>query len=260
MTYNIAPENAPWFEHLTDSVDALGEAARVWRIAARSAELAHEQTDPFNRVLHEGRVTGRPGPEATGWNARPFSRSPHSDAVSELERLYLDAKHQTRAEYEHAALLYASGGAWAIRAVRVGEQPTRPTFGVDREGATGRGRLVPGDVGVDVDALKADCYGKASLLEGAYDRLLECLAAGRHAEDIGDQEYVSERDDAEAAECWAIAEGTADAAYAYGQRLREALGFVLLGPRENHRRQLAEQRAVEQAASAVEDEPDGVAR
>lgn len=247
---NLAPANAPWFEHLTDSVDALGNAAREWRLAHQGAELAHDQADPLRRVLHDGKVTGQPGPEAVGWNAKPFTRSPHSKAVFALQRLYLAAMHQACAEYEHAALLYASGAAWAIRAVRAGEQPARVVFGVDDEGDNGRRELVAGDIDAGLDAFKTDRYSKARKVEAAYDRLLECLAAGRYAEEIGDQEYVSERDDAEAAECWAIAEGTADAAYAYGHLLREGLGFVLLTPREEHRKQLAVARA----------EADGVAQ
>lgn len=250
MSYDLAPANAPWFEHLADSVDALGNAAREWKLAHQAAELAHAQTDPMRRVLHDGKVTGQPGPEAVGWNAKPFTRSPHSKAVFALEHLYLAAKYHARAEYDHAALLYASGAAWAIRSVRAGEQPARVVFGVDDEADNGQRELVAGDLAAGVDAFKADHYSKAHKLEDAYDRLLECLAAGRYAEDIGDQEYVSERDDAEAAECWAIAEDTADAAYAYGLLLREALGFVLLGPRETHRKQLAEQRAAQEQATA----------
>ncbi|AVV46432.1 hypothetical protein PYK79_45095 [Streptomyces sp. ID05-04B] len=252
MTYNLAPDNAPWFEHLTDSVDALGNAAREWGLAHRTAELAYEQSDPMRRILHDGKVTGQPGPEAVGWNAKPFTRSPHSKAVYALHSLYTEAMYRARAEYEHAALLYASGAAWAVCRVRAGEQPARVVFGVDDEGDNGQRDLVPGDFGVDVDAFEADRYSNARKLQAVYDRLLECLAAGRYAEDIGDQERVTEQEDAEAAECWAIAEGTADAAYAYGNLLRQALGFVLLGPRQEHRKQLA---AAAEAATAAGSAP-----
>ncbi|MDX2681074.1 hypothetical protein [Streptomyces soliscabiei] len=251
MTYNLAPANAPWFEHLVDSVYALGEAAREWKLACQTAEVAYEQSEPMRRFLHDGKVTGQPGPRAVGWNAKPFTRSPHSKAVYALHTHYMKAKYHARAEYEHAALLYASGAAWAICRVRAGEQPARVVFGVDDEGDNGQRGLVPGDFGAGIRALEADGYSNARTLQAAYERLLECLAAGRHAEEIGEQEYVSERDDAEAAECWAVAEGTADAAYAYGHLLREALGFVLLGPREAHRRQLAEARAAEEQAEAA---------
>ncbi|WP_340382262.1 hypothetical protein U5640_36230 [Streptomyces sp. SS7] len=248
MRYNLAPVNAPWFEHLADSVDALGEAAREWKLAHQAAGLAHEQTDPMRRILHDGKVTGQPGPEAVGFNAKPFTRTPHCAAVFELQRIYMEAKHHTRAEYGHAALLYASGAAWAIRAVRAGEQPARVVFGVETEGDNGQRELVPDDLRLDagLDAFDADRYSKADKLRAACARLTECLGAGEMAAAIGDQEYVSERDDADAAEAWAIAEGGPDAAYAYGHLLREALGFVLLGPRDAHRRQLAEQRAAQE--------------
>lgn len=244
MTYNLAPANAPWFEHLADSVDALGAAAREWKHAHQAAELAHAQSEPLRRVLHDGKVTGQPGPDETSWT-RPFTRSPHSRAVYRIERLYLEAKHHARAEYGHAAMLYASGAAWAVCRVRAGEQPGRVVFVMDREGDGGQRDLVPGDLGVDVEAFEADGYSKADQLQAAYDRLLGCITAGHHAEEIGNQEYVSERDDAEAAEFWAIAEEGADAAYAYGLLLREALGFVLLGPRQEHRKQLADKAAAD---------------
>ncbi|MDQ0829509.1 hypothetical protein QF032_001353 [Streptomyces achromogenes] len=250
MTYNLAPGTAPWFEHLTDSVDALRNAAREWKLAAGAAELACEQSDPMRRVLHDGKVTGQPSPEAVGWNAKPFTRSPHYKAVYALERLHTEAKYRLRAEYQHAALLYASGAAWAVCRVRAGEQPALVVLGVDDEGDNGQRDLVPGDFGANIRTLETDGYSHADKLQAAYERLLECLAAGRHAEDIGNQDYVSERDDAEAAECWAVAEGTADAAYAYGALLRQALGFVLLGPREEYRRQLAARRAAEDAQSS----------
>lgn len=252
MSYNLAPVNAPWFEHLTDSVDALGNAAREWKLAHQAAELAHAQTDPMRRILHDGKVTGQPGPEVTGWNAKPFTRTPHVAAVFELQRLYMHTMHHARAEYGHAALLYACGAAWAIRAVRAGEQPARVVFGVDDEGDNGQRELVPDDLRLDagLDAFEADRYSKADKLKAACARLTECLGAAEAAEAIGDQEYVSERDDADAAEYWAIAEGGPDAAYAYGNLLREALGFVLLGPREEHRRQLAEARAAQEQAEA----------
>ncbi|MEH0547321.1 hypothetical protein QA802_30810 [Streptomyces sp. B21-105] len=251
MTYNLAPANAPWFEHLADGVDALGAAAREWKHAAAAAELAHARSEPLRRVMHDGRVTGQPGPDETGWNARPFNRSPHSRALYKIEHLYLDAMHRVRAEYGHAAMLYASGAAWAVCRVRAGEQPGRVVFGVDREGDWGQRDLVPGDIGVDVEAFEADGYSKADKLQAAYDRLLWCITAGHHAEEIGNQEYVSERDDAEAAECWAIAEEGADAAYAYGLLLREALGFVLIGPRREHRKQLADKAAAAEQPGEV---------
>ncbi|MCZ4609715.1 hypothetical protein O3S80_39305 [Streptomyces sp. Lzd4kr] len=246
MTYNTAPRDAPWFEHLTDSVDALGNAAREWKLAHQAAELAYERTDPMRRILHDGKATGQPGPEAVGWNAKPFTRSPHSRAVFALHTIYLKAKHHARGEYQHAALLYASGAAWGIRAVRVGEQPARVVFGVETEGDNGQREFVPGHFDAGLDAFEADRYSKADQLKAACGRLMDCLGAFEAAEAIGGQEYVSERDDADAAEYWAIAQGTADAACAYGHLLREALGFVLLGPRQEYRKQLAAAREREQ--------------
>ncbi|MFI1030769.1 hypothetical protein [Streptomyces sp. NPDC020951] len=256
MSYNLAPANAPWFEHLADSVDALGEAAREWKLAAAAAETAYEQADPLRRVLHDGKVTGRPGPNATGRHDRPYSRSPHNRAVFALQNLCLYARNRTRGEYEHAALLYASGAAWAIGQVRAGEQPAQVVFAVD--GHDQARDLVPGDLDAGVGLFEADRYSKTSRLKAAYERLLDGLDARRTAEEIGDEEYVSEQDASLMFECWANAEHIADHAFAYGRLLQEALGFVLLAPREAHRKQLADASAAASAAEAAQSE--GVAQ
>lgn len=257
--YNLAPANAPWFEHLTDSVRALGEAAREWQLAATAATLAHAHADVQRHPWHQGKVTGQPSPEVRGWAGKPAERSPHMNAVFDLQRLYLNVKHDTARGYEHAALLFASGAAWAVRRVRAGHHPERVVFATDD---TDRRSLVPGTFNADLDALKEARLSTAGKLQKAHTRLQECLWARDVGEDIGSQDYVSDHEASDMHECWTLAEGIADAAYAYTLLVEQALGFVLLGPKEAHRKQLA---AEKQAAAADEDgdgpgpddQPDG---
>lgn len=244
--YNLAPENAPWFEHLEDSVRALGEAAREWKLAHQGATLAHAHVDTSRTLFHEGKVTGQPGHTDRGWLSKPFTRSPHSTAVFDLQRHYLNAVHFTQNGYEHAAMLYASGAAWAIRTVHAGETPARVVLSVED---TDKRDLAPGSLNAGLDALKEARLSTVPKLEAAYKRLDDCLYARDVAEDIGSQEYVSDHEASEMHDCLTAAEDIADAAYAYGLLAEGALSFVLLGLRAAHRKQLAEQRAAEQIAT-----------
>ncbi|MGI5443799.1 hypothetical protein ACQEV4_42605 [Streptomyces shenzhenensis] len=239
--YNLAPTRAPWFEHLTDSVRALGEAAHEWQLAARHAHLAHAQADVQRRILHEGKATGQPGPHVTGWKSAPLERSPHSHAVFDLQRLYLDLEHRTRREYARAALVFASGAAWAVQQVRAGAQPSRVVLELDDDDR----RLLPGSFDANLTALQADRYSKARTVGAAYERLTACLDAGDAAEAIATQDYIADHEASEMHEHMSVAEGAADAAYAYGLLVEEALSFVLLKPRAERRKQLAEQHAAQ---------------
>lgn len=251
--YNLAPENAPWFEHLTDSVRGLGEAAREWQLAHQAASLAHAHMNIGRTVLHEGKITGQPEHSDRGWLSKPFTRTPHSTAVSALQRHYLDALHYAQNEYEHTALLFASGAAWAIRTVHASKQPERVVFTAE-DVALGKRALVPGSFDARLDAFKEARYSKTRQLETAYKRLGDCLWARQAAEDIGGQEYVADHEASQMHEYWGIAEGLADAAYAYGLLAEQALSFVLLGPRGERRKQLAAERAAQAEQTSEADQ------
>ncbi|MEU3346380.1 hypothetical protein ABZ723_15620 [Streptomyces sp. NPDC006700] len=245
--YNLAPKTAPWFEHLTDSVRALGEAAREWKLASTAASLAYAHADIDRHPWHAGKVTGQTIPEDGGWAAElAATRSPHMNAVFALQRHYLNAKHATANGYEDAALLFASGAAWAIRQVRAGEQPGRVVFAMDR---TDQRNLVAGSLDAEADAFKEARYSEAAKLRAAYDRAMDCFHARFDAEGIDGQDYIADHEASEMHELWVISEGLADASYSYGLLAERALQFVLLGPKDAHRKQLAEQRAAQQQAT-----------
>ncbi|WP_405994993.1 hypothetical protein [Streptomyces sp. NBC_00986] len=236
--YNLAPANAPWFEHLIDSVRALGEAALEWKLVQRDAGTALMKAD---RLLHfhEGKVTGRPGPEAQGWESRPIDRTPHSSAVFGIRKEYLDAFHRADNAYELAAMCFASGAAWAVRQVQDGETPPLVVLGLTDDG---RRQLAPGSLDVHLDRMEGR-YAGIGKLSTAYKRVCECLYAREVAEDIGAQSYVSDHEASQMTDASEAGEGLADAAYAYGLLAERALSFVLLGPKDAHRKQLAVARA-----------------
>lgn len=233
--YNLAPDNAPWFEHLTDSVRALGEAAREWQLADQAARLLEAGTDMERRILHEGKILVH-GPASRGWDAKPRKSGPHEHAVSDLGRVYMEHRFLTRRRYEHAAMLYASGAARAIAQVQAGEQPERVLFTLDADRTPVVGGYKIGELGNYVNAKK---------IAAAYEQVLRMDQAAEYAEEIAGREdhEVSERDAGDMFEAGAYAQGLPDAAYAYGRLAEGALAYVLLGPKQEHRQQLAEQRA-----------------
>ncbi|MCC9712046.1 hypothetical protein E4N62_46695 [Streptomyces sp. MNU76] len=247
MTYNLAPENAPWFEHLTDSVGALGEAAREWRLADRAASLAEDHTRWERGVLHEGRTTHEPGPDTVPLHRRTYSNHrPHVRAVRELRRAYQEHRSLTRRWYGHTAMLFASGAAWAIAQVQAGGEPRQVVFTLDHYE-----RPAPIPHGYSVEGVEA--YAGAEKLAAAYDRLRSTHLAHDVSEEIAGRpdHEVTERDAGEMFEAGDHARGLPDAAYAYGLLLEGALQYVLLDTKDAHRKRLAEQRAAQQTASAA---------
>jgi hypothetical protein len=240
--YNLAPANAPWFEHLVDSVRALGEAAREWQLADQRARLLEAGVELERRNLHEGKITVR-GSAGRGWDSNPRGREPHAHAVMDLQKIYMEHRFLTRRCYEHAAMLYASGAARAIAQVQAGEQPERVLFTLDAD-------RTPMVGGYEISGLGN--YVNAQKIAAAYAQVLRMDQAAEYAEEIAgrDDHEVSERDANDMFEAGAYAQGLPDAAYAYGRLGEGALAFVLLGPKDAHRKQLAEQRADREQADA----------
>lgn len=108
------PETAQsWHLSLTDSVYALGAAARELRAAHQHATLTARATDPARVVPVLGLVT-TPGAEP----ARP-----HDEALWQLSDLYMVLEHHTAELYENAALGYAHGSAGAVQALLRNDRP-----------------------------------------------------------------------------------------------------------------------------------------
>ncbi|WP_425244820.1 hypothetical protein [Streptomyces sp. NEAU-NA10] len=220
----------PWFEDLEDSVRALGEAAREYQLAYAAARTLSASVEYERRRLDHGKAAGaRP-------NAVPAACEPHADAVFDLVNVYRDHEFKVHALYERAALVFASGCAWAVKTVREGGNPNGVLLPLGDDH-----RLMPGLF--EIRGLER--YARGKQVAGAYERLMTCLDAGAVAEDLDAQEYLADHEAGQLHEALDVAMSTADAAYAYGLLAEGAVRFSLLEPRRQYAR-----RQVEEATQA----------
>ncbi|MFD6587297.1 hypothetical protein ACFWED_10490 [Streptomyces anulatus] len=222
-----------WTGSLADSVYALYETANEYRTAHRAAEVAATTVDFVRRMTHEGRI-GLEGPAGCG---RASTRSPHGQALTVLHRLYGTVESETAGHYEEAALLYASGAAWAVRAVQRGERPPVVVFRVDDHGA-------PAPRALHVPNL--DNYAERPALEAAYRAVSLCMDAAEYGEDLADRDYVSDHEAGEMHRALGEAGGLADAAFAYGLLAQRAVSFSLITARRARESELAQAHAAKQ--------------
>ncbi|MFG3154259.1 hypothetical protein ACGF7W_19695 [Streptomyces sp. NPDC048219] len=222
----------PWFEDLTDSVRALGEAAREYQLAYTTASTLRAGVDVDRRVLHDGKVAAQPRPGSA--SIVPVSRAPHEQALFALSSHYSAQSAKLLALYENAALCFASGCVWAISHVQAGHNPNGVLFNLGGD----RGTLTPWR-SLRIDGM--DRYAYAKQLAAAYERLAVCLDAAGYAESLDAQDYVSDAEAGWMHEALDVAAGIPDAAYAYGLLAERALQFALLEPRRQYlRREVAE--------------------
>ncbi|MCR8947196.1 hypothetical protein NW249_34485 [Streptomyces sp. OUCMDZ-4982] len=223
-----------WTESLFDSVYALYETAREYQLAHQAAQITVSSVDFDRRRTHPGRIAlaGRSG-----------TSEPHGRAQRILHRLYYTLETKTRRQFEEAALLYASGTAWAVRAVLNGEHPAHVVFQT-----TDRGDLVPPSL--EIPGL--DTFSEGPALDAAYTALVRCMQASEYGEHLADQDYTSDHEAGQMHAAWDIARGASAAAFAYGLRAQSALNFALLEPRRAREREIALARA-----TAVKDDTPG---
>ncbi|MEV6477654.1 hypothetical protein [Streptomyces sp. NPDC051657] len=223
-----------WTESLFDSVYGLYETAREYQSALRAAQAAADTVDIDRRQHHEGRIALEGRTNAYG---RTLTREPHTRALYDLGETYGTAASVLRSRYQEAALLFASGAAWAIRSVHRGEQPPVVAFETDDDGnAVPHAMYTP----------ELDRYAGAAALDAAYDAVRRCMDAGEHIEEMADWGPISEHDAGQMTRAGEVAGGLAAAAYAYGLLAQRALNFVLLEPRRSREREIALARAVAQ--------------
>lgn len=222
-----------WAESLFDSVYALYETAREYQLAHRAAQVTVETVNIDRRKAHEGRITLV---DQTTVYGRFRTHETHADALFELSRLYGDLEAKVGRRYEEAALLYASGAAWAIREVLTGETPTRVGFVTEDRLPVPRSMQIPG----------LDTYSGGPGLDAAYDAVRRCMEAAEYGEDLAGRDYVSDHEAGEMFRAGDVARGLAEAAFAYGLLAQRALNFVLLEPRRTHESERAAARAAAQ--------------
>lgn len=231
-----------WTDSLFDSVYALYEAAHEYQIAHRAAVVACKTVEIDRRQIHEGQIDSVFRLNDRG-DTHTRRRTPHQRAVFTLQDLYSKTERQLHRSYEHDALLFATGAVWAIGSVLRGDTPAVVEFARNEDdGSSIRHPVLLPDL---------DRYAGAANLKAAYDRLADCLDAERYAEQLAGADYVADHEASAMFEAGAVAEGIADAAFAYGLLAQKALNFALLGPRRERERQLAKDRAEAQAAEST---------
>lgn len=226
----------PWTESLFDSVYALYETAREYQTAHRAAQIAVQTVDIDRRRVHEGCIALEGRTNAYG---RTLTRPPHEVALYDLHSIYARTERELRQRYEEAALLYASGAAWAIRSVLQGETPAHVVFQTENGSAVPNSLHIPG----------LDTYANGPALDAAYDAVRRCMSAAEHAEDLAGRDYVTDHEAGEMFRAGGVADDLADTAYAYGLLGQRAVNFVLREPRQARERELALARATAQQSA-----------
>jgi hypothetical protein len=196
------PEPATeWHLTLTDSVYALGAAARELRAAHSQARHTAWSNDPARLVPVVGLL------DVT--NAEPVR--PYDEALWQLSDLYTSLEHHTKELYENAALGYAHGAALALTSVLRSQAPSRVELACTRSGRY----VLPEDGLPDLSASISRRAGGCELAD-ARDHFLV-------AEQSADAEPT--KDAADATEEFAA--DLADAAYAFGECAEHVLHHLL---------------------------------
>ncbi|MFE5944247.1 hypothetical protein [Streptomyces sp. NPDC056480] len=212
----------PWFDSLTDSIFALGAAARETRTAYQAAQAAsaHYNLDRIRLLDGEVTLTGR------------YSASrPHDQAVVRIADALRNCEHRMENLYNQAALSYAYGTAWAILRVLDGQEPPRVELGLSAEGHL----TVPGELAPVPPAIEGlDRWCDNAKFEKARQRWWECDSAGEYASALDDEDYLADHEANEMHQAHAEARGIPDAAYAYATLAESALRYSLLGTRARH--------------------------
>ncbi|WP_435057533.1 hypothetical protein [Streptomyces sp. bgisy060] len=214
----------PWFETLTDSVFALGAAARETHTAHQAAQAAATQYDLDRVRLLDGEIT------VPGSFTPP---RPHDRAVMGIGQALQECRNRMESLSTDAALSYAYGTAWAILLVLDGQEPPRVELGLTAEGHL----TIPAELAPIPPAIKGlDRWCDNARFDKARQRWWECDSAGEYADALSDQEYLADHEATEMHQAYAEARGLTDAAYAYGVLAESALHYALLGTRARHNR------------------------
>ncbi|MER7515909.1 hypothetical protein [Streptomyces sp. NPDC126499] len=212
----------PWFETLTDSVFALGAAARETRTAHQAAQAATAQYDLDRVRLLDGEIT------APGLFTPP---RPHDRAVMGIGKALQECRDRMERLYTDAALSYAYGTAWAILRVLDGQEPPRVELRLSAEGHL----TIPAELAPIPPAIEGlGRWRDNAKFEKARQRWWDCDSAGEYASALDEEDYLTDHEAYEMHQAYDEARGLAGAAYAYGLLAESALRFTLLGTRARH--------------------------
>ncbi|MCX4800608.1 hypothetical protein OG594_02785 [Streptomyces sp. NBC_01214] len=209
-----------WFETLTDSVSALGAAAREARIAHRAAQAAAAQYDLGRLRPFDGEITV-PGLLST------IPSRPHDRALSAIGHSHLRHEQRMADLYDDAAAGYAYGAAWAILQVLDGQQPPLVELGCKPDGRN----AIPDELFPVPPAFKGlDRWDGQQRFEQARQELERLGELWAYVNDIDSPDIPDTFNLPDALDAFP------DAAFTYGQIAEFALTFTLLDTRQQHGR------------------------
>ncbi|MEV6671085.1 hypothetical protein [Streptomyces sp. NPDC051162] len=201
-----------WFDSLTESVAALGAAARDTRFANQAARAALWAVEP-GRLQSVNGLLSVPG---------KYMIRPHNDTLGQLQDLCRAHQSGIAALYENMARAYAYGTATALLSVIKGEQPQFVELGRDEAGQYSTPFSFLPD------------FGEALAHWAGSERLnaLRWEAESReHASAVADAfaqcEELADYESADLTEARALAAGLADSWCAYGEQAEAALHFLI---------------------------------
>ncbi|MGX1975476.1 hypothetical protein [Streptomyces kronopolitis] len=201
-----------WFLSLSDSVHALGSAAREYRMAHQAAQSSAWSYDLARLCPQAG---------AMSVAGRDYIR-PHDDSVMRVKALHDRVEAEAKNLYENASLAYAYGTATAVNAVLRGKQPTHVELG-RRDGMYEiRAGLLPDFQGA------LDQYIGAPNLVTLREIVTEHQRADLAVRDFAFYEDLSDYKSTELTDASESAAGLAAAAYQYGEAAERALHYVLI--------------------------------
>ncbi|WP_329101933.1 hypothetical protein [Streptomyces sp. NBC_01439] len=212
----------PWFETLTDSLSALGAAAREARIAHRAAQAAGAQ-------YHLARLRPVHGAISIPGQPSAVPDRPHDRTLLAIVAAHLAHECRVAELYDDAAAAYAYGAAWALLRVLDGQQPPLVELSRQADGRT----AIPDELFPVPPAFKGlDAWDGHQQFERARAELgrvgdLWAYVRGADRPDIPDTFDLADVNEKLAA--------VPDAAFAYGQLAESALTFTLLDHRHSHR-------------------------
>jgi hypothetical protein len=209
---------APWFHSLTESVYALGAAAREYRTANQAARTASWHIDPLRLLPVDGTVSVVD---------RDYIR-PHDDAVWKIGDLYSELGSRTKKLYENAALAYAYGTTAVLVSVLKGERPSHIELGRG-DGLYVLPPIPLPDLSEELGNWR-DSQGLSALRQNVAER--ECAVAA--VNDLLSCEDLADYESADMTHASEVAAGLADSAYAYGEQAESALHFALIASNPNH--------------------------
>ncbi|MFF2659296.1 hypothetical protein ACFVUH_18245 [Kitasatospora sp. NPDC058032] len=204
----------PWFETLTDSLTALGAAAREARLAAHAARTTCALYDLDRLKPIDATVTSA---------NRPYDNEirPHDRVLFRLITAHHEHADKLSGIYGMAALTYADGATWAITQVIAGNQPTAVHGLHNTDGAF----VIPGPL-PEVTGL--DRWNGWKAFRAARKAMDECEYAAAFADGLASESYLSDHDAGQMHDAINRASGLSEAAFAYGQHAETALRFALL--------------------------------